>query len=195
MKRNRTFTFIMLILIVLGLAACSSHDKTIDGKYVSVYNELSYLVLNKDGSFENSLWNITNNGTTTIDDRFKYTIDENNIITAIDTTEYEGQDSLNEYEIGILYKDYICILWNGVLSKTYEDITITNTLGNLLLTYNFKEDKSYEYVVISNDEIVHIENGIYTINGNEVVCTNEDDVTITFINTEDKVLCIEYVKE
>ena len=42
-------------------------------------------------------------------DDFVYTIDENNIITAIDTTEYEGKDSLNEYEIVILYNDYICI--------------------------------------------------------------------------------------
>ena len=103
----------------------------------------------KDGSFKNSLWKITNNGTTNINNNFKYNIDENNIITAIDTTKYEGQNSLEEYEIGILYKDYICILWKGTLSKTYKNTTITNTLGDLLLTYNFKEDKSYEYTVTS----------------------------------------------
>lgn len=195
MKQNRTFTFIMLLLSVLGLSACSVQSKTIEGKYVSIYDESSYLIFEKDGSFKNSLWNITNNGITTIDDRFVYTIDENNIITAIDTTKYEGQDSLNEYEIGILYKDYVCILWNGILSKTYEDITITNTFGDLLLAYNFKEDKSYEYTVTSNNEIVHTENGTYTINDNEIVCTSEEGVVTTFINAEDKVFCIEYVKE
>lgn len=195
MKQKRIFAFIMLLLIILWLSACSAHDKKIDGKYVSIYNESSYLVFDKNGSFTNSLWNITNNGITTIDDRFVYTIDENNIITAIDTTEYEGQDSLNEYEIGILYKDYICILWEGVLSKTYKDTTITNTLGDLILTYNFKEDKTYEYTVTSNNEIVHTENGTYTINGKEVVCISEDGVTTTFISAEDKVFCIEYVKE
>lgn len=195
MKQKHTFTFIMLLLIVLGLSACSSHDKTIDGRYVSIYDESSYLIFDKDGSFKNSLWNITSNGNTTINDNFVYTIDENNIITAIDTTEYAGQDSLNEYEIGILYKDYICILWNGALSQTYKDTIITTTIGDLLLTFNLKKDKSYEYTVTSNNEIVNTENGTYTINGNEVVCTSEDGVIITFITTDEKVFSIEYVKE
>ena len=76
---------------------------------MSIYDKSCYLIFDKDGSFKNSLWNITSNGYTKINDDFVYTIDENNIITAIDTTEYEGKDSLNEYEIVILYNDYICI--------------------------------------------------------------------------------------
>ncbi len=192
MKQN--CTFVMLLLILLGLSACSSHNKTIDGKYVSIYNESSYLIFNKDGSFENSLWNITNNGATTIDDRFIYTIDEDRMITAIDTTEYEGQDSLNEYEIGILYKDYICILWYGILPINHTNTTVKSTIGDLTLIFNFKEDKSYEYTVINN-EIVHTENGTYTVNDNEVVCTSQDGVITTFVSIEDKVFCIEYVKE
>lgn len=195
MKQNRTFTFIMLLLIILGLSACSPQSKTIDGKYVSIYNESSYLIFDKDGSLKNSLWNVTNNGNTKISDNFIYEIDEHNIITAFDTTEYAGEDSLHEYEIGFLYKDYICILWNGTLSKTYDDTTITNTVGDLLLTFNFKEDKTYEYTVTSNNEIVHTENGTYEINDNEVVCTSEEGVVTTFIGAENKVFCIEYVKE
>ena len=109
MKQNRASAFIILLLVVLGLSACSSHDKKIDGTYVSIYDKSCYLIFDKDGSFKNSLWNITSNGYTKINDDFVYTIDENNIITAIDTTEYEGKDSLNEYEIVILYNDYICI--------------------------------------------------------------------------------------
>ena len=102
---------------------------------------------------------------------------------------------MKEYEVGILYNNYICIIWNGLLPKTYEDTTITNTLGDLLLTYNFKEDKSYEYTVTSSNEIVNTENGTYTVNDNEVICTKEDGVVTTFISEEDKVFCIEYVKE
>lgn len=195
MKQNRASAFIILLLVVLGLSACSSHDKKIDGKYVSIYDKSCYLIFDKDGSFKNSLWNITSNGYTKINDDFVYTIDENNIITAIDTTEYEGKDSLNEYEIVILYNNYICIPWNGTLSQAYEDATITNTIRDLLLTFNLKKDKSYEYTITSNNEIVNTENGTYTINGNEVVCISKEGITITFINTDEKVFSIEYVKE
>lgn len=195
MKQKRSFIFIMLFLSILGLSGCSSHEKTLDGKYVSIYDESKYLIFDNDGSFKNSLWNVTNNGTTTINNNFIYSIDENNIITAVDTTKYEGNDSSNKYEIGILYKNYICIMWKGTLSKTYKNATITNTLGDLLLTYNFKEDKSYEYTVTSNNEIVHTENGKYIINDREVIVTSEEGVQITFISEEDKVFCIEYVKE
>ena len=195
MKQKRSFIFIMLFLSILGLSGCSSNHKSLDGKYVSIYNETSYLIFNKDGSFTNSLWNDINNGTSTTTNNFIYTVDDYNVINAVDTTIYEGEKSLKEYEVGILYNNYICIIWNGLLPKTYEDTTITNTLGDLLLTYNFKEDKSYEYTVTSNNEIVNTENGTYTVNDNEVICTREDGIVTTFISEEDKVFCIEYVKE
>lgn len=195
MKQNRTFILIMILLTVLGLSACSLHERTIDAKYISIYDESSYLIFDKNGSFKNSQWNVTNNGTTTIADNYIYNINENNIITAIDTNKYEGQDSFNEYEIGILYKDYIGIIWNGILPISYDDATITNTFEDIILTYIFKEDKSYEYVVTSNDEIIYTENGTYKVNDNEVVCTSEDGVITTFANAEDIVFCIEYIKE
>ena len=195
MKSKHTFIYILLLLAILGLPACSPNDRNIEGKYVSIYDDSSYLVFDKDGSFINSLWNVTNNDKTTIDDRYIYTIDENGIITAIDTTEYEGQDSLYKYEIGILYKDYICIRWDGVFLKSYNDTTITNILGDLVLTYYLKEDKTYEYVVTSNNEILNTENGTYSISDNMLVCTREDGLIATFINIHDKVFCIEYVKE
>lgn len=195
MKQKRSFIFIMLFLVILGLSGCSSNHKTLDGKYVSIYNETSYLIFNRDGSFTNSLWNDINNGTSTTTNNFIYTIDDYSVITAVDTTEYEGEKSLKEYEVGILYNDYICIIWNGILPVNNINTTITNTLGDLLLTYNFKEDKSYEYTVTSNNEIVNTENGTYTVNDNEVICTKEDGVVTTFISEEDKVFCIEYVKE
>lgn len=86
-------------------------------------------------------------------------------------------------------------MWEGVLSITYKDTTITNILGDMILTYNFKENKTYEYTVTSNNKIVHTENGTYTINGKKVVCTSEEGIVTTFIGADDKVFCIEYVKE
>ena len=47
MKQKRSFIFIMLFLSILGLSGCSSNDKTLDGKYISIYNETSYLVFDK----------------------------------------------------------------------------------------------------------------------------------------------------
>lgn len=195
MKRNRTFSFIMLLLIVLGLSACSSQKQKLSGKYIDIYDETHYVSFDKDGTFIDNFLTTTSKGNTSISDFYVYKIDDNGLITIIDTTEYEGQNTLDEYQLGILYKNYIGAFWNGVLSITYKNTTITNILGDLILTYNFKEDKTYEYTVTSNNKIVHTENGTYTINGKEVVCTSEEGVVTTFINADDKVFCIEYVKE
>ena len=195
MKRNRTFTFITLFLIVLGLSACSSQKQKLSGKYIDIYDETHYVSFDKDGTFIDNFLTTTSKGNTSISDFYVYKIDDNGLITIIDTTEYEGQNTLDEYQLGILYKNYIGAFWNGVLSITYKNTTITNILGDLILTYNFKEDKTYEYTVTSNNKIVHTENGTYTINGKEVVCTSEEGVVTTFINADDKVFCIEYVKE
>lgn len=195
MKQNRTFTFIMLLLIVLGLSACSSQKQEFSGKYIYIYDGTHYLIFNEDETFVDNFLTTTSKGSTSISDFYVYKIDDNGLITIIDTTEYEGQNALDEYQLGILYKNYIGVFWNGTLPQIYEDTTITNTIGDLLLAYNFKEDKSYEYTVTSNNEIVHTENGTYTINNNEVVCTSEESVLTTFISAEDKVFCIEYVKE
>ena len=68
-------------------------------------------------------------------------------------------------------------------------------LGDLNLTYNLKEDNTYVYTVTSDGEVVHTENGTYSINNDEVICTNDDNINTTFINIDDKTYCIEYVKE
>lgn len=195
MKNNTKIIISVFCFILLGLTACTSSPKAIEGKYVSIYDESNYLIFNKDGSLINSLWTTIENGKSIPQDCFQYSINENNIITAIDTTEYEGQDELNKYEIGIMYKEYICISWNGTLSSEYEDTSLTNTLGDLNLTYNLKEDNTYVYTVTSDGEVVHTENGTYSMNNNEVICTNDNKKKTTFISVGDNIYSIEYVKE
>ena len=196
MKNNTKIIISILYFFILGVTACSSNKNIIEAKYISIYDESSYLIFEKDGSFKNSLWNVSNSGTTTIDNNFIYTINEKNIITAIDTTEYEGQDSLNEYEIGVIYKNYICVSWNGAISKDYDDMSITNTLGeDLVLTFNLKKDKTYEFVVTSNGEVTDKEKGTYSISSDEVICTSNEGVTTTFVDIDGEVYCVEYVKE
>jgi len=186
MKQKRTFTFIILLLIVLGLSACSAQTTVLSGKYISTFNNEIYYTFNEENYSTNNLWkdiDITDNGNGT------YIIKDEKIITYIN-----GDDNYL-FEIGYVYDKYIGSWWKGILPKTYEENTITNILGDLILTYNFKEDKTYEYTVTSNNGIVHTENGTYTINSKEVVCTSEEGVVTTFIGAEDKVFCIEYVKE
>lgn len=186
MKQNRNFIFIMLLLIVLGLSACSAQTTVLSGKYISTFNNEIYYTFNGENYSTNNFWkdiDITDNGNGT------YIIKDEKIITYIN-----GDDNYL-FEIGYVYDKYIGSWWEGILPKTYENTTTKNYLGDLILSINFKEDKSYEYIVTSNNEIVHTEHGTYTINGNEVVCTSEEGGVTTFINTEDKVFCIEYVKE
>lgn len=186
MKQNRTFTFIMLLLIVLGLSACSSQTTVLSGKYISTFNHEIYYTFNGENYSTNNLWkdiDITDNGNGT------YIIKDEKITT------YINGDENYQYVLGFIYNNYIVSLWEGILPKTYENTTTKNYLGDLILSINFKEDKTYEYTVTSNNEIIHTENGTYTVNDNEVVCISEDGVTITFISAEDKAFCIEYVKE
>ncbi len=198
MKKNNTKIIISAFcFILLTLTACSENQKVIEGKYVSIYDESTYLDFNKNGSVVSNMWTTIENGENIPIDYFRYSVDENNIITAIDTTEYEGQDTLNEYEIGIMYKEYICISWNGTLPTKYTNTVLTKEIMdvNTVLTYSFNEDKTYEYTVTSNSEVVHTENGTYSINNNEIICTSEDGQISTFINIKDNAYCIEYVKE
>lgn len=177
----------MLFLSILGLSGCSSHETTLDGKYISTFDNTLYYDFSQKFDYitnYNNVWDMPNysfSGT--------YEIVDNKITLLIDSSDN------SEIELGYVYDNYIGSWWNGILPKTYANTTITNTLGDLLLTYNFKEDKSYEYTVTSNNEIVNTEHGTYTVNDNEVICTSEDNVTTTFISEDDKVFCIEYVKE
>ena len=85
MKKNNTKIIISVFcFILLGLTACTSNPKGIEGKYVSIYDESTYLIFNKDGSLINSLWGTIENGKSIPQDCFRYSIDENNIITDID---------------------------------------------------------------------------------------------------------------
>ena len=195
MKQNHIFTCIMFLLIVLGLSACSSQKQELSGKYIDIYDETHYLSFNEDGIFVDNFLTTTSKGNTSISNNYVYQIDDNDFITIIDTTEYEWQDELDKYDLGWLYDDKIGKWLNGELPTNDIETSISCLLNGYEFKFHFKEDKSYEYTTTSNNEIVHTENGTYTINGNEVVCTSEEGVTTTFISTEDKVFCIEYIKE
>lgn len=181
--------------MILGLTACSSNKKNIIGKYINVFDESHYIIFNEDDSFIDNFLTTTNKGNPSISDCYIYRIDDNGLITIIDTTEYEGQDSLNEYEFGWIYENYVGSLWSGDFPTKNIDTKITCILNNITFEYQFSEDNTYEYTVTSNGEIVNTESGTYSINGNKVICTSEENVAITFFNTDNGVFCAEYTKE
>lgn len=197
MKKNNTKIIISVFcFILLGLTACSSNQKTIEGKYVSIYDKSTYLLFNKDGSVVSDMWTTIENGENIPKECFQYSIDKNNIITAVDTTEYEGQSSPTTYEIGYLYEDYICYKYDGELPISKANTTvISDLLGDIRFCFAFKEDKTYEYTVTSNGEVVNTEYGTYSTNGNKTICTNNVGTVTTFFNTDNGVLCIEYTKD
>lgn len=195
MKTKKTTIIIAMCVSILSLTSCGTKN-AIDAKYLSIYNDGNYLIFSKDGSFQNNWWTTSNNGTTKISDCYAYTIDKTGVITVVDTTEYEGQEQPDEIEIGRMYKDYICIKWSGTIPKDYTDTTLTSTLGeDLTLTFTLREDKTYELIVTSNSEITDEENGTYSINDNEVICTSNTGEITTFVNIEGDPYCVEYVKE
>ena len=186
MKTKNTTVILFIGILLLRLTSCSTNKTTIDGKYINVLDESIYYEFSNDNSYStNNVWDIPIDSSSG-----SYTITDNVLILyANDNEDY----SMN---LGFVYKDYICSSWNGVLPMTDKNTSVSITLvDNLTLSIEFKEDNTYVYTVTSNGEIVHTENGTYSINSNEVVCTNEDKQITTFIEVDDNIYCIEYVKE
>ncbi len=186
MKKNNTKIIISVFcFMLLGLTACTSNQKVIEGKYVSTFDGSVYYIFSKNNTYTtNYEWDIT------VDcSQGSYAITDDKI------TLFGNKDKNYELNIGYIYDNYIGSWWSGTLSKSYENTTLTSILGDLNLEYSFKEDKTYEYTVTSNEEVVNTEIGTYSIIDNKVICTSEDGVTTTFINAGDKVFCVEYIKE
>lgn len=186
MKKNNTKIIISVFcFILLGLTACTSSQKAIEGRYVSTFDGSVYYIFSKDNTYTtNYEWDAT------VDcSQGSYIITDNKI------TLFGNKDKNYELNIGYIYDNYIGSWWNGTLSKSYENTTLTSMLGDLNLEYGFNEDKTYKYTVTSGEEVVHTENGTYSINNNEVVCTNTENKRITFISVDENIYCIEYVKE
>lgn len=184
MKTKNTIVILFIGILLFSLSACTSNQKAIEGRYVSTFDGSVYYTFSKDNTYA------TNYEWDTIDcSQGSYIITDNKI------TLFSNKDKNYELNIGYIYDNYIGSWWNGTLSNEYEDTSLTNTLGDLNLTYNLKKDKTYEYTVTSDGEIVHTENGTYSINDNEAICTNENNINTTFINVEGNIYCIEYVKE
>ena len=186
MKTKNTTVILFIGILLLSLTSCSTNKTTIDGKYINILDESIYYEFSNDNSYlTNNVWNIPIDSTSG-----SYTITDNELIL------YANNNEDYSMNLGFVYKDYICSSWKGVLPMIDKNTSVSMTLvDSLMLSIEFKEDNTYVYTVISNGEIKHTENGIYSINSNEVICTNEDKQITTFVEVDDNIYCIEYVKE
>lgn len=193
MKHKFTIFTIILCLILIGIVSCSSKSNTINGTYISLYDESSYLSFNSDGSLTSSLW--TDNDNKPLE-HFTYSIDENGFIISTDTTEYENHDELLTYDIGYLYDKYICYKYDGNISYDNES-TISYQIPNfdVRLFFTFKPDGTYSHHATSDGKTVDAEEGTYSVNNDVITCTSNDNKITTFFNTDNGILCAEYVSE
>lgn len=185
MKTKNTTVILFIGILLLSFVSCSTNKSTINGKYISVLDESIYYDFSNNSYSTNDVWDIPINSSSG-----SYTITDHELILyANDNKDY----SMN---LGFIYKDYICSSWDGTLPIADKNTSVTMAIiDNLILSVKFEENNRYEYTVTSDGEIVYTENGTYSINNDEVICTNEDNVNTTFINIDDKTYCIEYVKE
>lgn len=194
MKRNIKI-FLIITLCLLALTGCGETNY-IDATYYDVYNNSNYIILSKDGNLTNSLWTEYTNGIEKISDSYKYKI-ENGYLVAINQTKYEGDNTLKENTIGLMYKDFICNRWNGDIYPTYSDTNIYLKIDqNIKMEYILKNDKSYEYTITQNETIQCHEIGYYEINNDIITLTNDNnDISAVFINIKNIPYCIQYRKK
>lgn len=175
----------ILCLICICLTACTANN-TINGKYISCFDNNIYYTFTKENTYEtNELWDFPINNSTG-----SYKITNDKIVL------YANDDRQYQRDLGIIYNNHICSIWNGDLPITDKNKEISMTIiENLTLSIKFKEDNTYEYTITSDGEVVNTENGTYFTEGNEVVCTNNEGNITTFFNTDNGVFCVEYTKE
>lgn len=186
MKTKNTTVILFIGILLLSLTSCSTNKTTIDGKYINTLDNSIYYDFSNNNSYStNNAWDIPIDSSSG-----SYAITDNELVLyANDNEDY----SMN---LGFVYKDYICSYWDGVLPMINKNTSVSMTLvENLILFVEFKEDNTYKYTVTSDGEVVHTENGTYSINNNEVVCINTENKITTFINVDNNIYCIEYVKE
>lgn len=187
MKIKNKPIILSICILLLSLTACSANENTIEGKYINTLDNSIYYTFSDDGTYlTNDVWDMPIDSS-----EGSYTITGNGLIL------YANSDEDYSMNLGIIYKDYICSVWEGTLPENYSDKTLSKQLiDGFILTFTFNEDKNYEFTVISDkNETVFTENGIYSINNDKVVCENNSGETSEFINGDDKIYCIEYVKE
>lgn len=185
MKKN--IIIIMFAFIILfSLTSCSTNKKTINGRYTSTIDNTIYCEFSNDGSYiTNNNWDMSADSSSG-----SYNITDNKLVVYA-----SGNENYSMY-IGTIYNDYICSVWEGDLPEEYDNTTITNKLADdFILSFVFNKDKSYEYTVTSNNNIVFSESGKYSISDNNVICTSNSNTTSTFFKDNNIVYCIEYIKE
>lgn len=186
MKFKTVLYLSTIFVLLMCFVSCASTTETMNGTYVQVVDDSVYYTFLSDGTYStnDSNWDFpvdTSKGT--------YEIIDGQLIL------YASNDKSNNINMGYVYNDYLCSLWEGKLPEQYEVAILSCQLTeDLVLQYEFDSDKTYKYSVTSQGENVFEENGSYSINTNMVTCVNKGNET-TFLQVDNDIFCIEYYKE
>ena len=185
-KENTKVITLILCLILSSLTSCSFDNNKIEGKYISSFDNSIYYTFSEESEFKtNDSWDFQVNNS-----EGSYKIENDKLVL------YANNNEKYQMNLGIVYKDYICSVWEGVLPVLNKNAEVSWTpIEDLTIRLTFNEDGNYERTVTSNNQTISTEHGTYSVDDNKVICTNEDNVVTTFFDTDDGVLCAEYIKE
>lgn len=187
-RKSLLKVLITLVCVLFIFVGCSSAH-SLDGKWISLYDDSIYYNFDNKGNYS------------TNDNRF--TDEESRTGTSkIINKKVELYINGNEkytINLGYIYKNYICTAWTGVLPKTKKDETIISlSLGEqFVYNYTFNNDGTYNYCLIDDGVVAEEYNdkGTYTVNKNVVICTNNDGNEFIFFDTPNGILSAQYKRE
>jgi len=209
MKKKVNIILIMMVFL-LGLIACNSNRNILEGKYIGLNTEV-YFRFSKDGTYSTNYYDIDGFGEELDDmgitwfDYGTYRIDENKL------TLFNGEEESDDIELGsdfgYVYKNMICYKWEGELPLQNQETEVTYENWSIADTIQFNKDNTVEFIYMAcsgcnNSEshvhdyqVVETKTGTYEVEGNKVTCKDSDGLLTIFYDTEDGILCVDFIKE
>lgn len=207
---NKKRFFIFAILLLLELTGCKSNNSVLNGKYMGLNTEF-YYEFSKDGTYTTNFYDISGFGEELDDmgitwyDYGTYRIDENKL------TLFNGEEESDDIELGsdfgYVYKNMICYKWEGELPLQNQETEVTYENWSIADTIQFNKDNTVEFIYMacsgcnSSESHVHdyqtveTKTGTYEVEGNKVTCKDSDGLLTIFYDTDDGILCVDFIKE
>lgn len=209
-KKTYFIVGVAILLCLLGLTGCESNNSVLNGKYVGLNTEVYFSFLS-DGTYTTNYYNIDDLGQELDDmgiawfDYGTYRIDNSKL------TLFQGEDESDDMELGsdmgYIYKNMICYKWEGKLPLQNQETEVTYENWSIADKIQFNKDNTVEFIYMacsgcnSSSSHVHdyqteeIKTGTYEVEGNKVTCKDSEGLLTVFYDTDDGILCVDYIKE
>lgn len=201
MKKKVNIILIMMVFL-LGLIACNSNRNILEGKYIGLNTEV-YFEFSKGGTYTTNDPGEDYKGIP-FPDYGTYSI-ENGELTLFAGDDPENPDVT--YYMGSTYKNMICYKWEGELPLQNQETEVTYENWSIADKIQFNKDDTVDFIYMvcsgcNNSEshvhdyqVVETKTGTYEVEGNKVTCKDSDGLLTIFYDTEDGILCVDFIKE